>query len=42
MERDDGKMSPLREELNRQIEPDAGLAADEDLRGSAPGSSRPS
>ena len=40
LERDDWKV-PLCEELNRQIEPDSGLTADENLGRSAPRSARP-
>ena len=42
LERDDGKMSPLEKELNRQIEPGSGSTSDEGSRGSGGGSPRPS
>ena len=42
LERDDREMSPLGEELNRQVEPSSGLTSDEGPWGSARGSPRPS
>ena len=41
LECDNRKVSPLRLEMNRQIEPDSGLTADENLRRSAPRPSGP-
>ena len=41
LERDKWEMSPLPVELNRQLDPDSGLTADENLGDGTPGSTRP-